>query len=127
MTDEVKLCVFEPDPKQEGKLRCTRGGCNVTMRLIPGIPIDQHQAPCKGGRPRVLKRAANFGKAVAKDITAGCPRRTDNQVEEIITICESNACGLYNPDQGWCEHFTCGCDVRSKARLGEEHCPVGQW
>lgn len=124
---ELRHCVFEVDPIDATKVRCVRGGCANRMTLIPGLAISDYLSLCQGGRPGVVQRAANFAKAVVKDVAAGRPRRTPEQVSEIITICQSNQCGLYNPQQGWCEHFACGCDLEKKAQWSEEHCPVGLW
>jgi hypothetical protein len=75
----------------------------------------------------VVQRAANYAKAVVRDVAAGRPRRTSDEVLAIVAVCQSNKCGLYNPAQGWCEHYKCGCELNDKAQWAEEHCPVGLW
>jgi hypothetical protein len=116
-------CVFEKSP--DGFCRCVRGGCTNKVRNI--ADCSRIVAACKGGRPGLVQMAKNYGTAQVKDLAAGRPRRTELEILEIERICESNECGLYNAQGGWCEHGSCGCKISKKAPLALEVCPMGLW
>ena len=76
----------------------------------------------------ILRRFGQYAKAVAKHVTTGMERRTDSEVNTLLTICES------------CEHYAggkcrvCGCRCNrgkiaylNKLRMASEHCPKGKW
>lgn len=75
-----------------------------------------------------------YGRAGAKWVVAGRPKRTDHEVRRLLAICK--ACQPhYKPrgdDEGTCG--LCGCRLaiggpafRNKIRMGTEHCPMGLW
>ena len=119
-------CHFEIDPGDplHTKVRCVR--CARRMHVVPGLAMDQYHATCGGG-PSLVRKAGNFAKAVARDVKAGRPRRTDAEVEAILAICKSNRCGLYRTRDGVCTHKDCGCPVKRKAPYKMEECPAGFW
>lgn len=123
MTTEA-FCIFEKSKEKEGVVQCVRGGCgNYAYAEDP----TKVMARCRGGRPGVVQRASNFAAAVARDLTAGRPRRTEEEIASIRIICQANFCGLYNAEHNWCEHRQCGCDVDKKAAWEKEVCPMGLW
>ena len=74
--------------------------------------------------------AMRYARALTRWIAAGRPQRTDEEVEEIVKICEG--CNKYKADEGRCK--VCGCKVHtpgipilSKARLATERCPKDKW
>lgn len=78
--------------------------------------------------PGLLKRAANFTGAVAKEaaaIVGGQPAVTEGQYQERVSICRG--CPLF--DGSRCT--ACGCPVEgevvSAARFRSKKCPKGKW
>jgi len=73
--------------------------------------------------PSFGEMAANFAGAVARDLKAGRPRRSAEQVDDILTICRG--CEHWRADDQRCGK--CGCWIRKKAWWAQEHCKVGKW
>jgi len=76
------------------------------------------------------KHAVKYAKALMRWIAAGRPVRTDDEVAEIVAMCE--ACKHYKAKQKRCS--VCGCRVSTgklavfnKCRLLTEFCPWGKW
>jgi len=73
------------------------------------------------GMPSIATQARTAAQAVARDVAAGMPRRTAEAVEALKEICSE------------CEFFTgsrcekCGCILKWKMKMAEEHCPIGKW
>jgi hypothetical protein len=73
--------------------------------------------------------ARHYMAALAKWMKAGFPTRTDEEVERIVSICQSNKCRGYVG--GRCRF--CGCQVNTgpaivnKARMATEDCPKKRW
>ena len=71
----------------------------------------------------------DYAAAVAQWTLAGCPTRTDQEVENIFRVfCKP--CYLHR--RGTC--LECGCRVRSdgialtnKIRMATQHCPIKRW
>lgn len=83
---------------------------------------EQHIAELKT-LPSLGEMAANFGGAVLRDLKAGRPRRSAEQVEAILTICRG--CDHWRADDQRCGK--CGCWIRKKASWTQEHCKLGKW
>jgi len=73
--------------------------------------------------PTLGEMAANFGGAVLRDLKAGRPRRSPDQVEAILTICRE--CEHWRAEDQRCGK--CGCWIRKKASWAQEHCKLGKW
>ena len=76
------------------------------------------------------EHALKYAVALTRWIAAGRPIRTDEEVEEIVAICED--CDKYKTDEKRCR--VCGCGVSTgglaifnKARLATERCPKDKW
>lgn len=78
--------------------------------------------------PSLPKMAARWGWEIGKWLSAGRPRRTDEEVESLLAICQGcdklvdNRCAV------------CGCRVTkskvaivNKLRMATTACPRGRW
>ena len=83
---------------------------------------EKHLADLKT-LPSFGEMALNFTGAVARDLKAGRPRRSPEQVESILTICRG--CEHWRTDEQRCGK--CGCWIRKKASWAQEHCKLGKW
>lgn len=80
--------------------------------------------------PSVTAQLSSYAAAVSRWLAAGRPVRSDEQVGELLAICQDNRCGKYR--DGQC--LACGCRVNSsgwalanKLRMATESCPKGMW
>lgn len=78
--------------------------------------------------PPLLKQARNYAKAVTEHVTSGMKTRTDEEVIQLLEICE--ACEKY--EDGRC--LVCGCRLSAsksafsnKLRMKSQACPLGRW
>ena len=76
-----------------------------------------------GWTPAMVLR---YARALVRWTAAGCPQRTDEEVDEIVKICE-DCKPYYKADSGRCSK--CGCRInasnlaiKNKARMKTEHC-----
>ena len=114
---------------------CTR--CGRVVKIFTGELFRLHVA-CRVNQsgkslppskpPSIIERAKRYAIAGARWSAAGCPSRSDEEVEAILAICQT--CKNYNG--AGCN--LCGCRVNrrqaallNKARMATEHCPVGLW
>lgn len=73
------------------------------------------------------EQLVRYSRSTLRWIAAGRPERTDEQVTELLVICQ--ACEHW--DDGKCGK--CGCRLTtssgwsSKLRRATENCPVGRW
>lgn len=114
------------------RLLCTRHGCTHDPALAddpqarcpngcwPPLPLD---LPPEPPLPSLPRRAANFAGALARDVAAGRPRRTDEERAAILAICRG--CMMFRPSDESCAQ--CGCAIPRKSALAREHCPRGLW
>ncbi len=81
-----------------------------------------------------IAKATRYAKSTAEWIAAGRPVRPNEEVERILRMCQSDACGYYEPrgdDRGMCR--ACGCMLNlygglfNKIRRATEHCPKEYW
>lgn len=80
-------------------------------------------APSEPPKPSLLRRAVNLTKAVARDVAAGMPRRTEEEQARILAICRE--CDQFRPSDQTCAR--CGCPIARKSPLARERCPLGRW
>ncbi len=76
------------------------------------------------------KDAKHWAAALLQWNKAGRPKRTDEEVQYIVWICE--ACEKYKADEKRCRLCRCGVStgdmaIFNKARLATEHCPQNKW
>lgn len=78
----------------------------------------------------VTRTVSNWREANKRWEAAGKPVRTDEEVQEIIQICEG--CEHYNAKAKQCK--LCGCFCRKKGmarfnkpKMATESCPIGKW
>lgn len=105
--------------------------CEVCGRMIRCSDPSTIFATCSG-KPRKFpplhKQAVHYAKAVAEHVASGMQTRTDEEVINLLQICET--CEEYQ--DGRC--LQCGCRVSSdknafanKLRMKTEKCPRGLW
>jgi hypothetical protein len=87
----------------------------------PGYLAIVAATPTTG--PSLLRKAANFGKAIVTHAVAGLPQVDDTTYEARLAICR--ACMFFTPEPMTC--LKCGCDLNIKIRWADQHCPIGKW
>lgn len=78
--------------------------------------------------PPLLTQAKNYAKAVTEHVKSGMETRTDEEVINLLQICEM--CDKY--EDGRC--LVCGCRLSAsksafsnKLRMKSQSCPLGRW
>jgi hypothetical protein len=75
--------------------------------------------------PGIIRKVANFSRAVVEDVKTGRKRVSNEVRTHRMTICRS--CELYNLKKGTCKHPKCGCVMQKKTRWSSSECPIGRW
>jgi hypothetical protein len=75
--------------------------------------------------PGLLRKAANFGKAVVKHVADGGKHVSDEVYLARLSVCAN--CPSLDPERMRCMEKTCGCRLKVKARWRSESCPLGKW
>lgn len=105
--------------------------CIVCGRRVRGEDPDRIYCACPGRRgPSVIEKAANYAKAVTQHVLTGSQTRTDEEVSELMQLCES--CEHYDQQIGRCGVCGCRCNKSksawlNKLRMASQHCPKGKW
>lgn len=85
------------------------------------------QSPASYEQPSLMIRGWNFAAAMARWTLAGMPRRTQNEIDERLAICQ--ACPFLQNDH--CTKCGCACvesnRLMNKLSLATEKCPEGKW
>lgn len=105
--------------------------CKVCGLKVEAEDPSKVYASCPGSPrkfPPLLKQVKNYAKAMTKHIATGMETRTDEDVIQLLEICE--ACENYK--DGRCA--VCGCRLSSgsnaftnKLRMKSQACPKGKW
>lgn len=105
--------------------------CKVCGLRVEAEDPSKVFATCPGEPrkfPPLLKQVKTYAKAVTEHVTSGMKTRTDEEVIQLLEICE--ACEEYK--DGRC--LQCGCRVNSdanafanKLRMASQKCPRGLW
>lgn len=81
--------------------------------------------------PTLLQRTANFAKALVKHTADGLERLPEEQYQQRLAVCEGTEntppCEAFNPENGRCRDWRCGCSLHKKAWWRSEDCPRGHW
>lgn len=109
--------------------------CPFRGRACKGSLLPEHCPAISGGEPggrtapavapTILRKAANFGKALVMHAVAGFPGADDVTVKSRLATCLS--CELYSPAGGRCLHRDCGCVLEIKVTWADQKCPTGKW
>lgn len=75
--------------------------------------------------PDLVRKAANFARAVVGHVVAGFPLADDATAEARLEICRT--CPLFSACDETCRHQTCGCHIPKKVRWLDQQCPQGKW
>lgn len=117
-------CQFEKIDSEH--VRCKVCGLTVhakdPTKVFTGCPGEPRKFP-----PH-LKQVKNYAKALTKHVATGMETRTDEEVIQILQLCET------------CEHYSdgrcmvCGCRLNNgsnaftnKLRMKSLACPKGMW
>lgn len=104
----------------------TREDYRRAMDALPPLPQTATPIrimPAQQSRgPGLLRKAANFGKAVVQHAAAGWQTISDGQKRIRLTICE--ACPEFTQERT-CNR--CGCYMDVKAGWKEQKCPLNKW
>ncbi len=105
--------------------------CTVCGLKVEAEDPAKVYAACPGEPrkfPPLLKQARNYAKAVTEHVASGMETRTDEEVINLLQICE--LCEDYQ--DGRCR--VCGCRVSAeknafanKLRMKSQKCPRGLW
>jgi len=82
---------------------------------------DEQQA--KHAFPSLFQQTKSFTSSAIKQITAGHPKRTEDEIKRIQEIC--NDCEFFVQDKKRCKK--CGCYMNVKQRWKTSHCKIGKW
>jgi hypothetical protein len=119
-------------PVEQMHYRCKIGGGMpvAATRPLPKMTEEQTKELDEGAKVLGLRAAdvMHWGQAIFRWNKAGRPVRTQEEVDAIVAICQSNECGKYLAEWGGrCK--LCGCRVNSgtipltnKAKMATEHC-----
>jgi len=106
---------------------CMNEKCNKYKEQVNESHVCDESKP---RTPRLLNRTASWANAVARWVAAKKPTRTDDEVENLFSICES--CEVYDKEKRRCKK--CGCNVNitgravfNKLRMSTENCPLEKW
>lgn len=77
------------------------------------------------GGPGLIRKAANFGRAIVSHAVAGFPGADDETVTKRLNICHE--CEFYSVENRTCLHQKCGCVLDIKVRWKDQSCPAGKW
>ncbi len=82
--------------------------------------------------PSIGSQLTGYAAAVSRWLAAGAPRRTDQEVAELLATCQACPTNRYDAERGACNR--CGCRVNTsgwglvnKLRMATESCPDGHW
>ena len=75
--------------------------------------------------PGLLRKAANFGKAVVKHVADGGKHVSDEVYLARLSVCAN--CPSLDSEKLRCKERTCGCRLKTKARWRSETCPLKKW
>lgn len=99
----------------------------VHRRCGTGVPEQAAERP-------LFQRGWSYAKALARWAAAGRPRRSQEEITEILIVCR--ACPYFRPgskstDNGHCKLCGCGLSeknqVTNKAMMATENCPEKKW
>ena len=83
-------------------------------------------------RPSLGTQLTGYAAAVSRWLAAGAPKRSDEEVDDLLAICQACPTGRYDASRGACSK--CGCKVNAsswailnKLRMATESCPDGHW
>ena len=73
--------------------------------------------------PSLIKQAGSFGKAAIKQVAAGMPKRSDDEITRIMAICQT--CPEFVAGVDRCKK--CGCYAKHKVPWATTRCPLRKW
>lgn len=118
-------CEFKPCG--ENYYCCPVCGLRIHSKDPSGI-VTECPGPPTQKPPGILKKVTHYAQAVTKHITTGMETRTDEEVIQLLQLCE--LCEKYA--DGRCN--VCGCRISAaknafinKLRMKSEHCPLEKW
>lgn len=95
-------------------------------KIFAACPGEPRKKPTP---PSLLRQAAHYAEAVTRHVTTGMETRTDEEVINILQICEM--CDQYTEDH---RCAVCGCNLSAsqsafanKLRMKSQKCPRGLW
>lgn len=106
--------------------------CKVCGLKVEAEDPAKVYAVCPGAPrklPSIIRQVAHYAEAVAHHVATGMETRTDEEVINILQICET--CDQYTEDH---RCAVCGCNLSTaknafsnKLRMKSQHCPRGLW
>ena len=103
--------------------------CSVCGRIVQAPKENVVHADCKRGA-NFIQKAVHYATAVVTHIATGAKTRTDEEVEQLLAICQQ--CEKYNALKGYCRVCGCKCNnlknaFLNKLRMESQHCPEKKW
>lgn len=118
------------------RYKCRQCGISFTLDVQSNIEEVAKQYACVGvpaqkpAPPGFFTRVGHYAKAVGNWVVGGMPKRTPEQIANILEICKQ--CSLYDSQRQICTR--CGCRATksssawvNKIAMGTEVCPQGKW
>lgn len=99
------------------------GQANIRVCHLADPARAPEETPPGQPMPGLLRRAANFARAVVAHVVAGGPTAPPDVQAERLAICRSNDCGFYREGDR-CGHGGCGCFLATKTAWAEQACPL---
>jgi len=96
--------------------------CNSTVFTTEGF-CNECKSDLNIKEPSFITKVVNFSEAIIEHTKAGLPKRSEEEINNIMKICES--CELYNLESQSC--LKCGCKLKTKISWAEQKCPIGKW
>lgn len=121
------VCVGTATPRGLNRVTVSLGLGKLKEVDEKAFEYKLHQSLEHIADPGASEALARYAEATMKWMLLGRPVRTDEQVLEVLKICQG--CDKYK--DGKCS--ICGCLINagggwtSKARRLNEHCPLGNW
>ncbi|MEA3188083.1 MAG: hypothetical protein QOD99_1913 [Chthoniobacter sp.] len=88
--------------------------------------VRRHAQVQTSGVPPLQRQIVTAGKAAARWAAAGFPKRSDDELARIRSICERCEFWKAHPKLGFMRCEKCGCSAL-KHLWATEQCPVDKW
>lgn len=122
-------CKFEYD-ERASVFRCSVCGREIKAPKDTIVSAYCQVQEQKQDEPNLRKKIVHYVEAVIQHYATGAKTRTDEEVEQLLTICQQ--CEKYNAVREYCRVCGCKCNnlknaFLNKLRMESQHCPEKKW
>lgn len=115
------ICQIKPKDFNQQQISSCRG-CNMASES--GSWCGKWGVYITGDKyPHLIQQAKSFGKATVKQVVAGMPERSHQQITAAMRICKQ--CPSYVAEDERCKK--CGCKMPRKIKWATTRCPLNKW